>query len=192
MFRNTCHFIVGLMLCNHMFGQDLDVYGLGTNGLQPVLQIERANQDWYVQIDYKTQTNVAWRTWLMISNKVGAKLSLCQTNGVLVPLLDTSAKAAWSLPIKSTASDVFKGVETRRRASQWWGGVRRVLEPGRIYPATGFRLTSAFGISLTNDFILSVSPLMYKVETNMETAHLIEFPTIRVKLKGDGTVEKLE
>jgi hypothetical protein len=33
---------------------------------------------------------------------------------------------------------------------------------------------------------------MYKVETNMETAHLVKFPPIRVKLKTDGTVEKLE
>jgi len=179
-------------LCNHLLGGNKDVNGLATNGLQPVLQIERLDKDWSIQIDYITQTNVPWRTWLMITNEVGSKLNLCQNNGVEVSLMDSSARAARSLALQTTVSKVLQGVERRRRAYQWWEGVQSVTKPGKIFLATGFQLKAAYGISFTNDFVFSVSPLMYKVETNMETAHLVEFPAIRVKLKADGTVEKLE
>ena len=58
-------------------------------------------------------------------------------------------------------------------------------------PAYYFILQSIFGVPLTNDITIELNPLVYKANTNNEEVYLIEFPTIRAKLKTDGTVEKL-
>jgi len=53
-----------------------------------------------------------------------------------------------------------------------------------------FCLQDVFHISVTNDLVLEVTPLIYKVETNRVTAHLVEFAPIRIKLTADGKVQK--
>jgi len=57
--------------------------------------------------------------------------------------------------------------------------------------SANFSLQSAFDVSFTNDVVLQITPLIYKVETNEVTAHLIEFLPIKMKLLSNGEVQKL-
>jgi hypothetical protein len=165
--------------------------GLETNGLQPIVQINRGTGDWYVEVDLLAHQNFSRNTWLRTTNRVGAKVRAWGTNGVEIYLRDPSALAALNLPDQTTVSDIMRGVEWSRQSSQWWRTDLTGVSAGQRYPITTFRLAPQFGIPLTNDIILSLSPLMYKVDRDANAAHLVEFPAIQLRLGADGTVTKL-
>jgi len=77
---------------------------------------------------------------------------------------------------------------------QWPFGVA-----GQAFQPASFSLREAFNLPFTNDVILEIKPLMYKVHTNNPMLELARQPVwlqdiraIRVKLNANGTVEKLE
>ncbi len=73
------------------------------------------------------------------------------------------------------------------RGMQWlW------TEPGALSGAGIIYLQSVFNTSFSNDVVLQVTPMLYKVETNDVTAHLVEFPPIKVRLMSNGDVRKEE
>lgn len=184
--------LVSLLFCYAANCQQT-IHGIGRDGLQPELDIERQGAgDLYIQINYKVLTNTPRNTWLMISNKVGSKLAMWQTNGEALPLIDPSAKAAYDLPVESTVKQATLGINRRFRPQQWWGGPEETLRTQKVVAATGFRLKTCFGVVFTNDVVLSVNPLMYHVSPNHETVHLVEFPTIRIALGKDGTIQQLK
>jgi hypothetical protein len=169
-----------------------DFFGGPTNGLQPHLLIEKSGKnwdDWDIEIDFIAKTNFAKNTWLKITNRVGSKLQLWLTNGVELQLTNPSALAAMNLPSQTAVSNIMRNVHpSNTRGLQWWPVVQHGVVDGESYQATGFKLQSAFDISFTNDVVLQITPLIYKVETNMETAHLVEFPSVKMKLLSNGEV----
>jgi hypothetical protein len=169
-----------------------EMIGVATNGLKPVIQFVRQDKEWGIQIIFIGQTNFVRNNWLHITNQVGSKIRAWETNGVEIPLKDSSALAAWTLPVQTTVSNVMRGVVRSRRGMQWWPHGQDWSGDGKMDPAYYFILQSIFGVPLTNDITIELNPLIYKANTNNEEVHLIEFPTIRAKLKADGTVEKLE
>jgi hypothetical protein len=54
------------------------------------------------------------------------------------------------------------------------------------------RWQSVFGHAFTNDVLRNIVPALYKVDDKQTTAVLVEFPPIKVKLKGNGGAQKLE
>lgn len=170
-----------------------EIFGEPTNCLQPRLLIEKYGNNWSVGIDLYARTNFGKNTWLKISNRVGSKLQFWSTNGVEIPLTNSNVLAAKNLPSQTTVSDIMRGVHpTHIRGLQWWPVVGRGVATGEFYQMAGFSLQSDCGISFTNDVVLEISPLIYKVETNGAKAHLVEFPPIKMKLMANGNVQKLD
>jgi hypothetical protein len=168
------------------------IVGISTNGLQPTISIQQLGGDWTIEIDYVTQSNFAKYTWLKVTNREGAKLQLWLTNGQAILSSNASVRAAMSLPYQTTVSNVMDGVRSSRRGDQWF---RTVVDgsskAGLSYTASVFTLGEAFGTSISNDCILHITPLMYRVNSNMTTATLLEFPPIKVKLLTNGIVQSI-
>jgi hypothetical protein len=77
------------------------------------------------------------------------------------------------------------------RGYQWWG-VGSPVAAGEGAETARFNIEDMFKVSPTNDYILKISPLLYRVGTNGIDARLVEFPPTKVFLKANGQVEKLE
>lgn len=189
----TAYFVllIRVFLCNTAFAQP-EIFGIPANGLRPSIEIERGNNDWYLQLNFLAENNFSRNAWLKITNRVASRIRAWDTNGVELPLKDPDALGVSTLPANTTVSNVMDGVERSRRGLQWWRTNVKGATAGRSYPVTTFSLGSQFGVAFTNTVILSVTPLIYKADTNNGTVHLVEFPSIRVKLSKDGTVEKIE
>lgn len=170
-----------------------EVWGDATNGLQPDILVEKSEIDWHIDIELFARTNFGKNTWLKITNRVGSKLQLWLTNGVELTITNPSALAAMNLPAQTTVSNIMHGVRPlHTRGLRWWPVVGQGVATGEFHPMTVFSLQSDGGISLTNDVVLQITPLIYKVETNGATAHLVEFPPIKMKLMANGNVQKLD
>jgi len=143
-----------------------------------------------LSIHFIAMTNVVRYSWLKITNQVGSKVRLWKTNGVEVPLKDSSALAAWKLPLQTTVSNIMEVVPYRRRGDQWWS--YGWAQPGNASFAYEFILQPLFGIPITNDVIVELSPLIYKANMTNQDVQLIEFPPIRFKVKGNGDIEKVD
>ncbi|MGP8199559.1 MAG: hypothetical protein ACLQU4_08680 [Limisphaerales bacterium] len=182
---------IGLIIFQKSVAQT-SISGPASNGLQPIIELNGGGGDWFIEIDLLAKQNFSRSTWLRITNRVGAKIRGWNTNGVEMPMIDRSALAALTLPTENTVSNVMHGVERSRQGLQWWRTNLKGVTSGKRYPTTTFHLAKLFGVPLTNDIILSLAPLIYKVDSQTEIAHLIEFPAVRLHLKTDGTVEKLK
>jgi hypothetical protein len=170
-----------------------EVWGEATNGLQPDILVEKLGTDWQIDIELYARTNFAKNTWHKITNRFGSKLQLWLTNGMELQSTNPSVLAAMNLPEITTVSNIMHGVRPlHTRGLQWWPVAGRGVVDGESYPTTGFNLKSAFDISPTNDYVLQITPLLYEVETNEVTAHLVEFPPIKMKLMSNGDVRKEE
>ena len=112
-----------------------EIAGAATNGLKPVIQFVRQEKEWGVQIIFIGQTNFAQNNWLHITNQVGSKIRAWKTNGVEIPLKDSSALAVWTLPVQTTVSNVMRGVARSRRGMQWWPHGQDWSGDGKMDPA---------------------------------------------------------
>jgi len=164
----------------------VEIAGQATNGLQPHFLVEQYKSGWSIEIDLYAQTNFEPNAWLKITNREGSKLQCWLTNGTKLSLTNPSSIAASKLPLQTTVSTILKTVRPRdRRGLQWWPVAGRAVDPGFDYPM------ATFGVPFTNDVVLQIAPLIYKVDTNGVTAHLVEFPAAKLKLTSDGKVEQI-
>jgi hypothetical protein len=168
------------------------MWGGATNGLSSYLLVERYDTGWEFFLGFLAQTNFSSHRWLDITNRVGSKLELWQTNGASIVSKKPDVLDAFHLPKQTTVSEVMRhsSIPRAQRAYQWWL-VGRPVNVGTTYESLSFKLQSVFDVTLTNDYLLQVTPLLYKVETNETTAHLIEYPPIKIKLMANGDVQKL-
>lgn len=120
-------------------------------------------------------------------------MELWRTNGVAVVSTNRDVLSAFHIPKQTTVSEIIShSVYPRnKRGYQWWS-IGSPVKAGRGGEATFFTLESAFPILMTNDYILKISPLLYKVDTNTVNAQLVEFPAIKVKLMSSGQIINAE
>lgn len=170
-----------------------EVVGEAVNGLKPSLLISHYDGNWFYEIDYYSQTNVSDNDWLRITNRCGAKLELWLNNGQKLEMKDKSALAAMGLPGQTSVSNIWSGVEHFSRNRLW---LRFPLDQksrstvGESAASTTYSLKAAFGISFTNDVVLHLTPLLYRVDSNLQAGHLVEFPAICLRLLENGDVQK--
>lgn len=178
------------------FGQDQppkapsnEVIGVARDGLLPVILTDIPVTNVCVTINFRVMSNVIGTGWLMVTNQAGAKVKLWASNGVEVALKDPNSLAVWNLPVETTVSNVMSGVDRSRRVQLWWASPSPTL--GHTYAGYSFLLESLFGIAITNDVIMELTPLMYKANASNNIVRLIEFPAIHVKVKPNGDLEKV-
>ena len=168
------------------------ISGEATNGLQPDIILGCSGEGWHVFISLRARDDIPGFTWLAITNHVGSKVELWYTNGVQVLSKNADIVNAFHLPKTTTVSEVMhSGYPRDRRGLQWW----RAGNPAGSGTSSAYTqrwiLRTAFNMSPTNDYVLKISPLVYKVETNASTAHLVEFPCVTVKLLTNGRVQAM-
>jgi hypothetical protein len=179
-------------------GDICEVVGDTVEGLRPKLLVLREASNWSFELSFDAQTNLSINGWLKITNRVGSKLELWLSDGKKAPIKDASAIAAMNLPAQTTVSNVWQNVPHRWRARQWLFYFSRAkgTKEGENAAATTFGLRDVFDLSFTNDVTLRVTPLLYRVDRNIngdpniETARLVEFPPIKLKLLSNGDVQK--
>jgi hypothetical protein len=206
---NITHFIMSLSACliisTNMTAQESprtgssdfhEIQGAATNFLQPSLIVQNLGTNWYFELDFLAQTNFPQNAWLKITNRAASRLELWTIGGVKIPSRNPDTLGAWQLPTETTVSEIMSGVQQRLRVRQWLlfglnkDGSYTTINHSAAVP--NFDLGSAFDVSMTNDLILSITPLLYKVDTNLQSAHLTEFPPIKLKLLTNGNVQKIE
>ena len=164
------------------------ILGTATNYLQPCLLIERNDSDWNIEINYIAQTNFSKHAWLKPLGRTESILQLWTTNNVEIPPVNTNVLAAMQFPEQTSVSSIIRSVRpSDRRGLQWlW------TEPGMLSGAAGFSLIPSFGRVFTNDVVLQITPLIYKVESNEVKADLVKFHPVRVGLMANGNVQEVE
>ena len=168
-----------------------EIWGEQTNGLRPDVLISRAGTNWYIEIEFLCQSNFPPYAWLKPTNHVASKLEVWLTNGVAVPSYSPDVLAAAHLPPQTTVTTIMRGVERSRRGLQWThGSIDGSSSAGETFAATSFGLRPAFDLPHTNDILLQITPLLYKVDADEVTAHLVTFPPIRIKLLSNGNAQK--
>lgn len=175
-----------------------DLVGNPAEGLKPWFTFIRSRRDWDIGIMFLAQTNFSQNSWLLISNRVGARLRLWLTNGTELPVKTQDAIDAFHLPITTTASNM----ETHywgHRPAQWlmfWGP-----KAGDWQQGASSRLRDTFGVPITNDVVLQITPLIYKVDLDPKilhvnrsenNVHLVTFPAIKMKLLSNGDVQRID
>jgi hypothetical protein len=168
------------------------ISGPATNGLKAEFLIEKYSRDWTIELDFISQTNFSQYAWLKTTNRVGAKLTLW-IDGLETHSTNADALNALRLPSETTVSKIMNGVRlSSRRGLQWWRTKFDGSHPGESYPSTSFSLGSVFNFSPTNEIVIQIAPLIYKVEADEVAARLVEFPPTKIKLLPDGDVQKIE
>lgn len=160
--------------------------GNATNGLLPCFAFQKLNNDWTVEIDYAAQKDFAHHSWLKITNRVGARLQLLSTNGFAVKSVNADALTVTNLPRLTSIKDVMQSVPHRQQGYQWLH-----TEVGNPMFAASFRLKNIYNVSFTNDYVLKIAPLIYRVQTNGDQVYLTEFPPSTFLLRFNGSVEKV-
>src|SRR5690606_4973578 len=108
------------------------------------------------------------------------------TNGFEVKPVNLDAVTVTNLPILTSVKDMMRSIPHRQKGLQWLH-----TEVGNPMFATSFRLKNIYKVSFTNDYILKIAPLIYRVQTNGDQLHLTEFPSSAFLLRVDGSVEKV-
>ena len=170
-----------------------EVDGSNTNGAQPYVQIWTSSNKWQIEVGFIFTTNFPGHTWLKITNHVGAKLELWQTNGVKIISKNTDVRDALRLPKHTLSTEILQhsGRPKGTGAYQWLEAGFTIPDGDQIITAD-FSLSSAFDVAFTNDYVLNISPLIYKVETNLYSAHLVEFPPFKIRLNADGSFNAIK
>jgi hypothetical protein len=175
--------LVNAQPTNTHFDPDANI-SLTSKALRPVLFCDRKGDDWEILLQFRTVEPFERFTWLQTANPIGGQLQVCLTNGVLCQPKNPKVLEAFNLPFYTTVSNALRGVPWETRTSHW--------PRDRVgFQTAGFSLKSVYGMSFTNDVLLQMVPLMYKENTNTQTVWLVSFPPLRVKLKADGTIQKL-
>ena len=157
-------------------------------GLQPDIIFNRSEADWSIEVDYHLQINSSKNTWINPTNRITAKLRLWSTNGLEIFPKSIDALTALHTPTETTVSNIINNVHPANMRGMKWLQITRA---GQYQGVTVFSLKSAFGISFTNDYVLQVIPLIYRADTNLDKAYLVEFQPIKVKLMANGNVQKI-
>jgi hypothetical protein len=157
--------------------------GTAVAGLQPEFVFERDPDNWHVNIDYKFVTNTSPQSWLRVTNRVTAKLRAWASNGAELPITNADAEAVLHLPQVTTVSNILRTVYPQsRRGLQWIQTGSKPSVPGDSAYGGSFSLAGVYGCVVTNDVILELTPLAYKVEADGLTARLVDFPALTVEL----------
>jgi hypothetical protein len=171
------------------------IWGVATNGLRPVVFIDYSPEGWDLAISLLPLENFPERTWLAITNHVRSKVELWRTNGVQVLSTNADVVNAFRLPKRTAVSEVFmnSGYPRHMRGLQWLCA-GAPISAGKLapYSTDWWRPGSVFSMSPTNDYVLKISPLIYRADTNQLTAHLVEFQCIAIKLMANGHVQKVQ
>ena len=187
--------VVALSLVTAKTQSLFEIHGPGTNGLTPRFLVEKSGTnrtDWSVEIDLVAESNCPAFTWLKVPGTTCSRLRLWRINGSELPPSQAAALEA-NAPASTTVSNVMASVHPRSfRPMQWWPGANASASAGQAFGLSGFSLRSAFEMHFTNDALLQIVPLIYKVDTNRIAARLVEFPPTKLKLLANGTVQKLE
>lgn len=169
--------------------------GASTNGMQPSVVIEKPFDDWVIDLEFVAQTNFPENAWLKTTNRLGSRLRLWRGDGSEVLSGSKAVLSALSIPTQSTVSNILAGAPTRlSRLRLWlplgpqWGG----HDVGRRVPSAQFSLRDAFDVTFTNNFVLQITPLLYRVDEKVENAQLLQFPPIRIELLSNGVAQKLD
>jgi hypothetical protein len=173
-----------------------EIWGVATNGLRPVVFIGHSPAGWDLTIGLLPLEQFPVHTWLAITNQVRSKVELWGTNGVQVLSTNPDVVNAFRLPKRTAVSEVLmnSGYPRHMRVLQWWeyGDSPRSVGRPAPYGSGGWRPESAFNMSPTNDYVLKISPLIYKADTNRVAAQLVEFRPIVIKLMPRGRFERIE
>jgi hypothetical protein len=165
--------------------------GQPTNGVQPVLSFYKSPGDWEFLIEFRASTGFPITTWFKTTNRVGSRLQLWLKDGAEVYSTNRDVMNAFRLPVNTTLDVLKSGVPRSARALQWLHLDSRGPHGAPIidHSADVF-LSRAFGISSTNEMVLQITPLLYRVDTNLQNAHLTEFAPIRVRLLPSGVARE--
>ncbi len=163
--------------------------GTATNGLCPDITARKTGGDWVFDLEYQAMTNFSKRAWLRITNHVGSRLELRTEDGSQVQSGNADVTNAFDLPSEAAVKDILEGVAWRARTGQWLRTSVNGSSPGELANAAHFTLSSAYNVSATNTLVLTITPLLYKVDAEQELAHLTEFPPIKMRLLTNGSIE---
>jgi hypothetical protein len=165
------------------------IWGEATNGLQPYVDADKEGTEWHVEIDFYARTNFPKNAWLKTTNRLGSTLVLVLPDGTEINSTNPFAAGVDQFPSQTTVSNIWQKVPHFERIHLWLPLSLDAAVPGDSGAAANFALWGAFPFPITNDVVLKVTPLLYRIDSDIQTAHLVTFPTISMSLLTNGTVK---
>jgi hypothetical protein len=186
--------VVLILLWSECFadqGQDADprdfIWGTSTNGLRPRIFVEKGPLDWHISIDFLFETNFPQHSWLRSTNRQGARIELSRAEAPPDIIATTPAS---QFPQTTTVAEVMRQVVPQSvRGLQWLQSGFVESRVGDLAFSASFGLGKSLNLQITNDVVVRLIPVAYRVDPDMQRARLVEFPAITLKLQKDGRVE---
>ncbi len=166
------------------------INGSSFNGLLPIVTIDGGPQ-WGMEIAFEAQTNFSKNAWMRTRIPTGCRLTAQTLSGAELAITNPAVLAAIHLPAETTVSNIWSGLPRREFIHQWLRLSLDAPKPGDNGVSANFPLSRAFSLPFTNDVVLKMEPLLYRIDADLKTAHLVTFPPIQIKLMTNGLAEAL-
>jgi hypothetical protein len=185
-----------------------EAWGTAQYGIRPFVLAHGSRPDgpWTMELEFQAQgtnyeANYGKGFWLRLTNSTGSKIELRLTDGTVLHSTNPDMLAPENTPKRVRINELFDNYRPHSRVGMLW----IELPSGRLtaassfvliresevpYEAPGIPMREIFrgveppfaGLSVARDYILKVTPLLYKVREDGVTADLVEFAPIELRL----------
>jgi hypothetical protein len=149
------------------------ISGAETDGLVPVVYLYKSTPEigWDIEVGVRVEGDASGYQLFRVKNNFSSRIRLWQRNGSEVPSSNRDLESSFLFPKE------LGNLSKLDRLYRIEGQVNSIAAFGLRYP---------FKIFLTNDALLEITPLIYKMETNSQIARLVNFQPIRITLHTNG------
>lgn len=175
--------------------------GKATDGVYPSLLFDR-DTNWNAYVYFTGSAQEQW--WLgVVSNSIGCRLRLWETNGMEVGPKSPEVGAARKLAPHANVAYLLDAIRHPHGSGLGMLPYLMIL-PDAVMQVYTFHLGTLFPVDPSREYILEVAPMLYKVniangkrpalpsQEALLTAGLVHFSPIYIKLLTNGTVVSVE
>jgi hypothetical protein len=178
------------------------IYGRPKGDVLPVSCLSQ-DGNWDVCVYFTSTRPVSNDWWLCVTNKIGCQLHLWESDGSELHSKKSYVSAAFHLAKQATMSSLFEYLRHQRSGPMLMEHLR--IDPDGVSQAYEFQLGDLFPMQFDHEYLLQVTPMLYKARTNVlqvksvndvvtnrTLADLVEYPPLILKLLTNGNVVSLE
>lgn len=150
---------------------------------------------WRIYIQFTSTRSLDDEWWMSVTNRIGCKLRLWQSNGREIYSKNPTVDEAFHLCPHAPMGNLYNEWFVHNNGAPY----HLYLTPDAVAGTYAFTLGDLFPINSNREYVVEIRPMLYKVkidhphtkpfaEAVKATANLVEFPTMYARLLTNGTV----